>query len=493
MKMNAFFLALLSVLLLHLPETFGLSVRETKSEATADEESAETKPTAAPVVSNKIHVKWGADGGVVDIDYKQQKAATLKHAHHHHRHRHHRHRHHHHHHRKKVAPCPKKVAPRPTKPKTVAVPKIRKPAAAPCPHVAHKSHLRKPTVVAKPAKPDTGIPTLKKLPALPPLPATKAPTTKPPTTPKPAPKPKLVVPKAKPKAVPKPKVVLKPKPVPKVTTPKPKPVPKVTTTTVNPKHGQCVETVKFSCNAEASQSKWNRVCMSKSKLCSGCAQCRKLGSVECPDKWFSFKGHCYQTSMKKFSYYDSRTHCQKQGGKLISINSKEENDLAHDLCHNQPDPITYPKKVTRTSCWIGLYEKPGTGTVDTPQDKQIWLWLDGTTPKSNGYTHWATWPGLGNGKGDGNNYFEPNNQRTKASKGFNVRHAILNQPEGKFAGKWYDKPSETFAHPLCEVDPNKSTKAKLMYMPPGFETKVPLDVEWEIDEDLELFYGKDGR
>lgn len=150
-----------------------------------------------------------------------------------------------------------------------------------------------------------------------------------------------------------------------------------------------------------------------------------------------------------------------------------------DCATTSPTPSPTQKKSTRSSCWIGLHEKPGTGTVSTPQKDQKWLWLDGTTPLENKYTNWATWPGLGNGKGDGNQFFEPNNQKTAKSKGFNVRHAIMNQPEGKFSGKWYDKPSEFMAHALCEMDPFKKLNlkkqtAKLMKL--GRSPLVPLVV-----------------
>jgi len=117
----------------------------------------------------------------------------------------------------------------------------------------------------------------------------------------------------------------------------------------------------------------------------------------------------------------------------------------------------------------------GTGTVNTPAEQQKWLWLDGTSPDMNKYEHWAKWPGLGNQDGQGNRFYEPNNQRTIKSKGMNVRHAIFNQPEGGYKGFWYDKPSETMAHAVCEVDPKeKGDLTKLLKLPKGWETQMPL-------------------
>jgi len=133
------------------------------------------------------------------------------------------------------------------------------------------------------------------------------------------------------------------------------------------------------------------------------------------------------------------------------------------LCHSSADPITWPVENTRATCWIGLHEKAGTGTVATPQKDQIWLWLDETTPESNGYVNWATWPGMGDGKGDGNHFFEPNNQRTSDSNGENVRHAVINLPEGGYSGLWYDQPSQTLSHALCEKWPMSNAEVMEAY------------------------------
>merc|ERR1711879_335628 len=118
------------------------------------------------------------------------------------------------------------------------------------------------------------------------------------------------------------------------------------------------------------------------------------------------------------------------------------------------DPLTYPRNSTRTSCWLGFREKPGTGGVATPQEAQKWEWLDGSTPERNSYKHWAQKPGMGDGSGDGNKYFEPNNERTRRTPaGVDVRHAIINQLEGGMTGWWYDKPAQFRAPAACEMTP----------------------------------------
>lgn len=237
------------------------------------------------------------------------------------------------------------------------------------------------------------------------------------------------------------------------------------------------------------QNSWDKVCAVQSLKCSGCVQCFIRNATECPETWFSYQKHCYKVNMVKQNYYDARQHCVNEGGLLVSINNEKENQFAWKLCHSEPDPITYPKLASRSTCWIGLYEQPGTGTVETPQAEQKWLWLDGTSPEINGYKNWAQWPGLGDGNGDGNKFGEPNNQRTAASGGFNVRHALMNKPEGGYQGKWYDEPAEPEAHAMCEkeavssattatagaaTEPAAGTAPAMVRMPPGWETRVPM-------------------
>lgn len=120
----------------------------------------------------------------------------------------------------------------------------------------------------------------------------------------------------------------------------------------------------------------------------------------------------------------------------------------------EQDPISYPYKSTRATCWLGMREKFGTGDVFTSQQEQQWEWINGAQLDISSYKNWAKRPGLGDGDGDGNRYFEPNNERTRRTPlGYDVRHAIMNQAEGGMSGKWYDKPAAFRAHAVCEFAP----------------------------------------
>lgn len=173
--------------------------------------------------------------------------------------------------------------------------------------------------------------------------------------------------------------------------------------------------------------------------------------MKCPKKWFAYRGKCYRVNMKQSDYYHAKLWCEEHKAKLISVNNAAENRFMWRICHNDPDPLNFPKNSTRATCWLGMKEKPGTGDVSTPQELQQWIWEDGSTTKGNLYSNWASRPGMGDGSGDGNKYFEPNNEKTRRTPaGDDVRHAIINQLEGGMSGKWYDKPAAFRAHAVCE-------------------------------------------
>lgn len=172
----------------------------------------------------------------------------------------------------------------------------------------------------------------------------------------------------------------------------------------------------------------------------------------CPDKWLAYKGKCYRVNMDDTDYYNARRWCKDQNSTLVSINDAEENNFVWKICYKDKLPIAYGRNESKATCWLGMSEKGG--DVNTPQDLQKWEWLDGTTVKGNKFDKWALRPGMGNGDGDGNRYYEPNNERTaRTPGGDDVRHAIMNQQEGGMMGKWYDKPAQFRAHAVCEMTP----------------------------------------
>jgi len=165
------------------------------------------------------------------------------------------------------------------------------------------------------------------------------------------------------------------------------------------------------CEGHAYSFGWDATCGAKSQSCDGCNECVAKKTVQCPAHWMSFGGSCYLINQDTQDYYGARDWCAKRNATLVSINNADENEFIWKICHSEPDPLTYPRALTRSTCWLGMREKTGTGMRDTPQDRQKWEWLDGSTPdwgpKSNKYRNWALRPGMGDGKGDGNKYYEP--------------------------------------------------------------------------------------
>jgi hypothetical protein len=131
---------------------------------------------------------------------------------------------------------------------------------------------------------------------------------------------------------------------------------------------------------------------------------------------------------EKLDYNAAEMFCASYGARLVSINNWMENNYVLNMC-------------ILDECWLGLKEKPFTGTEDTPQNKQQWIWDDGSTPGSNGYNSW--------GKADEQalgNYDEPNNGRLgPLARRIDERHGMFRD------GSWYDKMLTEKAYAVCEM------------------------------------------
>lgn len=199
---------------------------------------------------------------------------------------------------------------------------------------------------------------------------------------------------------------------------------------------------------------WDSSCIEKSQFCDGCNRCVAQGIVKCPKRWLSFGGKCYRVRQDTNDYYNARMWCEGQNASLVSINDADENHFIWRICRTETLPITYDSNKSKATCWLGIAEKGGDAT--TPQELQKWTWLDGSEilgKGGQGYNNWALRPGMGNGDGDGNRYFEPNNEKTaRTPLGDDVRHAVINQLEGGMMGYWYDKTSQFRAHAICEKE-----------------------------------------
>ncbi|KAL9968059.1 hypothetical protein ACROYT_G026385 [Oculina patagonica] len=86
----------------------------------------------------------------------------------------------------------------------------------------------------------------------------------------------------------------------------------------------------------------------------------------CPDNWIHFKGSCYKFFSNKVNWIAAKSTCEALGSKLVSINSRaEQQAIGANVTNNS------------LTVWIGLYRDP--------QAHCSWLWVDGSRPK---YTNW---------------------------------------------------------------------------------------------------------
>ncbi|KAK6483312.1 C-type lectin domain family 4 member A-like [Huso huso] len=97
-------------------------------------------------------------------------------------------------------------------------------------------------------------------------------------------------------------------------------------------------------------------CLPKQKFCTG-------GICEfCSTNWVRFSGKCYFFSPDTMSWYSSRDDCKLQGGSLVIIESREEQDFL----------LKRMKRVPGTAWdyyWIGLYSF---------NSGEQWRWVDRT-------------------------------------------------------------------------------------------------------------------
>jgi len=126
----------------------------------------------------------------------------------------------------------------------------------------------------------------------------------------------------------------------------------------------------------------------------------------------------------------SKTWCEAQGAKLVSIYTAEENAFVRSVCGN-------------VSCWLGLSEKEGTGDKATPHSRQQWVWDDGMDVT---YSNWKQWTMP---------FAEPNNWGENGSSPMvqDERLAYMNSGDygANFEGYWYDSLPRYQAKALCKI------------------------------------------
>ncbi|XP_033980584.1 galactose-specific lectin nattectin-like [Trematomus bernacchii] len=96
----------------------------------------------------------------------------------------------------------------------------------------------------------------------------------------------------------------------------------------------------------------------------------ELQQDTCPSFWFSFNGRCYKYFNTETTWADAELYCVSQGGNLVSIHSREEEDFVKFLIKSSDPAEGYT--------WIGLHDIAKEGR---------WMWSDGCAVK---FVYWSS-------------------------------------------------------------------------------------------------------
>jgi hypothetical protein len=206
-----------------------------------------------------------------------------------------------------------------------------------------------------------------------------------------------------------------------------------------------------SCYSVSHSHGWPLACDALS--CSECEPCLGASPGPCPLGWITFNGHCYKVRQDNATDYSTaESWCASRGAQLVSINSVQENEFVWRICGiGTADPLRQQYELRQAPCWLGLTEKPGTGSADTPQKDQLWTWADGTPLDT--MEGWQEYCYFCDAEDDERKK-EPNNGVTPFkhdTKDRDERYAVMNRLDGDRDGKWYDQPPDFRAHAVCEM------------------------------------------
>ncbi|XP_010795183.1 C-type lectin domain family 4 member E-like [Notothenia coriiceps] len=108
------------------------------------------------------------------------------------------------------------------------------------------------------------------------------------------------------------------------------------------------------------------------KLESKCPEVKRDSCTKCPVGWERYGGKCYYCSTNKATWSRSRNECRRQGGDLVKIESREEQEFLEQKARIK-------MTAGEDKFWIGLTDSK---TEDT------WLWTDGS-PLDNSLKFWC--------------------------------------------------------------------------------------------------------
>ncbi|KAL1256001.1 hypothetical protein QQF64_014062 [Cirrhinus molitorella] len=151
---------------------------------------------------------------------------------------------------------------------------------------------------------------------------------------------------------------------------------------------------------------------------------KALNDSACPKDWEYHAGKCYLFSTNKLNWTDSRDACISDGGHLVIINSRDEQEFLIDIVGSK----------YKEDFWIGL--------TDEKEEGQ-WLWVDNTKLNEN-IRYWTA--------------HEPDNwkgPKGEYSSGEDCAH--INKNNIQDLNIWFDAFCINTLRRICETRSSKQT------------------------------------
>ena len=142
----------------------------------------------------------------------------------------------------------------------------------------------------------------------------------------------------------------------------------------------------------------------------------------CPDQWTSIAGNCYQFLPEKLSWDDAEAACKDLQGRMLEIESEEQNEAIHKEALNRG----------LATAWLGLGDAAKEGE---------YVWGSG---KTLSYTNWAPM--------EPRNYKGPTNPEGEDCVLMNIKDGI-GYHKGKpwtTPKKWNDDVCSVKSNVICE-------------------------------------------
>ncbi|XP_044027840.1 CD209 antigen-like protein C isoform X2 [Siniperca chuatsi] len=160
-------------------------------------------------------------------------------------------------------------------------------------------------------------------------------------------------------------------------------------------------------------------CYKSQKICPQCpAQNISEPCLKCEEGWEQHEGKCYYFSTSTSAWEKSRDECRQQGGDLVKIDSRDEQEFL-DL------KLREKMNQDEDKFWIGL--------TDSKQEN-TWLWADGS-PLNTSLSFWS-----------GN---EPDNWKGDNADGEDC--ARMGEKAGAaYLKGWFDKSCKVSQRSICE-------------------------------------------